>query len=445
MGDMASILRVAEQISSGDTSACAVVQQTLGRIDAQSSLHAFTTVFREVALEEARARDAAQAAGAKLGLLHGVPLAVKDNMDVAGVPTTCGVRNRRSEIPTHDAQVVASLRAAGAIIIGKTNMDPFAWGGTGVNEDFGTVVNPHHSTSFAAGSSAGSAVAVAADLVPGSLGSDTGGSVRLPASVNGVVGLRPTVGRISTQGVVPLAKTFDAIGPITATVDDCAALYEVLSGDAPSEQPQRPRVGITAWFLEDLEHDVEHALSAVVDGLLDDGFDVATLQADWLAAYFDAWMTIHLVEPAQVFRDELAAHPETFPNHVQELLELGAKHSQEEYQAALQQRFEFIDRCTDLFAEVDVLLCPTLPFDAIDPGALTVELGGKHAPIFEAIPKYTYVASMAGLPAISVPAAKSTRGVPIGVQFIAPWNAEHSLFPLARYAERLNELGAVRV
>src|SRR6266516_4661815 len=229
-----SLAEAARLVGGKEVSPVELVDCCLERIAAVNDrLKAYITVYDAQARQVARATEAMIMAGHRLGPLHGVPIALKDNIALQGLRTTAGSKVLADWIPDEDATVAARLKAAGAIVIGKTNMHEFAWGGTSANPHYGFVRNPWDTERFPAGSSGGSGAAVAARTCFGALGTDTGGSIRLPSSVNGIVGIRPTIGRVSNHNVVPLAWTMDTVSPMARTVEDCVLMFEIIAGHDP--------------------------------------------------------------------------------------------------------------------------------------------------------------------------------------------------------------------
>src|SRR5207249_2281487 len=229
-----TITQAARKIERGEVSPLALTESALERIaTVNPKLNAYITVCDEQAREAAFAAEQMIRAGYYLGPLHGIPIALKDNVYTRGIRTTAGSKILADFVPDQDATVVLRLKQAGAVIVGKTNMHEFAWGGTTDNPHHGTCRNPWNPKRFPAGSSGGSGVAVAARTCLGAIGTDTGGSIRLPSSVNGIVGIRPTIGRVSNHNVVPLAWTMDTVSPMTRTVEDCVLMFEVIAGHDP--------------------------------------------------------------------------------------------------------------------------------------------------------------------------------------------------------------------
>src|SRR5215213_4613414 len=221
-----SLTEAARRVAAGDVSPVELTDACLSRIDAvEDKLHAYIDVYRDSARQVAAAAETMIRAGHRLGPLHGIPVALKDNIGLGGLVTTAGSKVLADWRPDEDATAAQRLKSAGAVIVGKTNMHEFAWGGTSANPHYGSVRNPWDPTRFPAGSSGGSGAAVAARTCFGALGTDTGGSIRLPSAVNGIVGIRPTIGRVSNFGVIPLAWSMDTVGPMTRTAEDCALMF----------------------------------------------------------------------------------------------------------------------------------------------------------------------------------------------------------------------------
>ncbi len=235
-GDL-TLAEAARLVADQKVSPTELVDACLERIDGHNeTLRAFISVYADEARQVAQAAETMIRAGHVLGPLHGVPVALKDNVAVAGHTTTAGSKILGNWVPDQDATVTARLKGAGAIILGKTNMHEFAWGGTSANPHHGFVRNPWDTDRFPAGSSGGSGAALAARMCYGAIGTDTGGSIRLPSAVNGVVGIRPTIGRVSNHAVIPLAWSMDTVGPMCRTVEDCAIMFNVVAGHDPKDQ-----------------------------------------------------------------------------------------------------------------------------------------------------------------------------------------------------------------
>jgi aspartyl-tRNA(Asn)/glutamyl-tRNA(Gln) amidotransferase subunit A len=409
-------------------------------------LKSFITVFEEQAMQVARAAELLSGAGHELGPLQGVPIALKDNIAVRGTRTTAGSKVLADWLPEADATVATRLRQAGAVFIGKTNMHEFAWGGTSANPHYGAVRNPWDTDRFPAGSSGGSAVAVAARLCFGAIGTDTGGSIRLPSAVNGIVGLRPTYGRVSNHGVVPLAWSMDTVGPMTRTVEDCALMFGAIAGfdakDAGSAQRatddclkdladgcRQLRIGVVpGYFFEHLQAPVHDAVKEALATFVDLGAQLVDVDIRNIHGNISAQLTIESAEPSTYHQRTLRDRPQDYGDDVRTLLETGelllATHylQAQRYRALL--RAEFLDA----FRSVDVFVCPSLPFAATPLGETTVEIvPGQPEDMLSAIMQFTGVASLTGLPSLNVPCGFDPDGLPIGMQLIGRPFAEATL------------------
>jgi aspartyl-tRNA(Asn)/glutamyl-tRNA(Gln) amidotransferase subunit A len=432
------ITELAAMLRSGTTTAVALTEQSLASIDEQADLAAFVHVDRDGARAAAAQADAELAAGVDRGPLHGLPVAVKDNIDVAEQHTRAGSLLLGDEPATHDATVAARLRAAGAVIVGRTNMHELAWGGTTDNPHTGRARNPWNRGRVPAGSSGGSGIAVAAGMVVAALGTDTGGSVRLPASVNGVSGLRPTIGRVSNAGVVPLAWTMDTVGPLARTAADAAIVHDAIAGwdqrdrttrreptypSAPSLQTVDPaaharglRIGVIAdYALVGNQPDVTRAVRAALDAFVAAGAVVVEIHVPGVDELVDAQLVVDAVEPSAMHLDLLRTRPADYGDDVRTHLEIGLRYSGVEYVQAQRFRAWFRDGLLEAMRDVDVLVTPTLPFTALPHGAESVELDGRAASLTAGNMRYTAIGSMAGLPGLSVPVGLDRDGLPIGM------------------------------
>jgi aspartyl-tRNA(Asn)/glutamyl-tRNA(Gln) amidotransferase subunit A len=468
-----SIVRLAESVRSGERSAESVATETLARVDAREpSVKAFLHVDREGFLAAAKAVDAKRARGEALGLLAGVPIAIKDALCMTGVPTTAASRILEGYKPVYDATVVAKLRAADATLVGKTNLDEFAMGSSNENSAYAKVHNPWDLDRAPGGSSGGSAAAVASRMCPGSLGSDTGGSIRQPASFCGIVGVKPTYGRVSRYGLIAFASSLDQVGPFATDVRGAARMLEVLSGhdphdattlDAPvgayeaaCEHPVKGlRVGIPReYFGEGLDPEVDVAVRRAISCLEQYGCTVkpvslphtkyavatyyvlATAEASSNLARFDGVRYGLRKEPDRDLRHMYGATRDAgFGPEVKRRILLGtfvlSSGFYDAYYLKAQKVRTLITRDFEkAFEEVDVLCAPTAPTTAFKIGEKTHDPLAMYLSDIDTLP-----ASLAGVPAMSIPVGLSASGLPIGLQIITPHLQEARAFAVAAACE----------
>ena len=456
LGEDALALEIAGAVASRRVSARTVVAAALERIaNRDAALNCFTAVLRDTALGEAERIDRLIAGGGDAGPLAGVPFAVKNLFDVAGVTTLAGSRIYRERPPAErDAAVVAALRRSGAVLVGCLNMDEYAFGFTTENTHYGPTHNPHDPTRIAGGSSGGSAAAVAAGLVPLSLGSDTNGSIRVPASLCGVFGLKPTYGRVSRAGVVLFAGSLDHVGPFARSVRDLAVAFDALQGpDAAdpvcAERPAEPCAGALERGSADLrigiadDHFARLAEPAALEAV---GRVARALGASRRVVFPEAQrarfaaMLITSSEGAHAHLDNLKRRAGDFDPRTRDRFRAGALVPASHYLHAQRFRAWFKERVREVFRDVDVVLTPTTPFPAPRIGAPpTTIVAGVEVPMRGHLGVFTQPWSFIGLPAISVPIADSGP-LPLGVQLVAAPFMEESLF---RVAARLEKDGVV--
>lgn len=438
-----SIAGAADGLDAGDFSAVELTEACLARIDAlDGRLNAFVRVLPDEARAAAAASDARRARGAEAGPLDGVPVALKDNIDIEGVPTTAGFGFRRDAVADADAHVTARLRAAGAVILGKTNMHEGALGATTDNVHFGRTYNPYGQGRTPGGSSGGSGAAVAARLCPGALGTDTMGSVRIPASYCGIVGLIATHGAISTRGVFPLSWRLDHVGPMTRTVEDAALMLAVLEDFDPAspESRRRPtpragepavkglRLGVVAELdRTPWEPAVRGAFTAALDTLRAAGCEIETVSApgyEPTRARTAGFMIVE-AEAAYLLAEVFAADPSRFSGEVQGLLAYGTRMDAGRMVRCERTVAEAGFAARQALAGVDALVAPTTPQPGFPFGDPVPPTQGD----------LTALANLADCPSISLPMGLDEAGMPLGLQFVAPAWHEDTVIALARAYE----------
>ncbi len=453
----ASVATLTELIRRGEISPVELAQFFLQRIDSlDPAINSYIAVTPERAIAAARAAEAELAGGIVRGPLQGVPVAIKDLFDVAGLPTTAGSRLLAGTQATRDAAVVQKLQAAGAGLLGKTHMVEFAFGGVGINHHYGTPWNPWDARvqRIPGGSSSGSAAAVAAGLAPLALGSDTGGSVRIPAAFCGLVGFKPTYGRISRVGVVPLDPNLDTIGPLARTVDDAAMAFEVLAGRDPADRstwdpPPLPPAGeldeeVTGWrvcfprelFWSEVDEEVEAAVraSAQVFAALDADVNDISLEVLNRLVQLRAGVNLTAVETYRHFRDYLENHLDEFDPIVFPRMLAGRDVRAVDF---LQQQLAYADlrrQTLEALEPVDFLVTPTVPFAA--PPVEQADAADVYWQTNALCLRNTSAVNQLGLCAISVPCGYTREGLPIGLQLIGRPFDEWRLLRLARAYEQ---------
>jgi aspartyl-tRNA(Asn)/glutamyl-tRNA(Gln) amidotransferase subunit A len=462
---------IAAAVRSGARTAREVVEEHLAAIDArEGELHAFNTVLRDEAAAAADDIDAAVAAGRDPGPLAGVPVALKDNMCTRGIATTCSSKILDGWRPPYDGTVVERLRAAGAVLIGKTNLDEFAMGSSTENSAFGPTRNPHDLSRVPGGSSGGSAAAVAAGFAALGFGSDTGGSIRQPAALCGVVGVKTTYGMVSRYGLIAFASSLDQIGPFAHTVADAALAVEMIGGHDPNDSTSIPRpapsltptlddgveglrVGRITDLPEGADADVLERVEAAFDALSDAGAKVVDVE---VPAFTYGLTAYYLIAPAEA-SSNLARYdgvryglrvdaPDTnamymatreagFGDEVKRRIMLGtyalsAGYYEAYYGKALKVRRLIADDFARAYQHADVLLTPTSPSVAFELGAKT-----ENPLAMYLCDTYTIPSNLSGHPGMNVPFGTGAGGLPVGVQVLAPALGEATMFRVAKSLE----------
>jgi len=458
MGPWETAAEIAASVTTGRTTAQAVIEAALARIESHGpALNAFTTVTSERAQSKARAVDAGRAQGKPPGALAGVPFAVKNLFDVTGLPTLAGSKINRERRPAAvDATLIRRLEAAGAILVGALNMGEYAYDFTGENAHDGPSRNPHDIARMTGGSSGGSGAAVAGGLVPLALGSDTNGSIRVPASFCGLFGLKPTYGRLSRAGTFPFVASLDHVGPLARTTRDLALAYDAMQGRDPEDPVCVDRPSEPA--LPSLDRGVDGLRIAVAGGYFKSGASAEALEAVARAAKAlgvareievpeaararAAAFVITATEGAALHLDRLRTRGPDYDPAVRDRLIAGAMIPASLVVQAQKFRRWYREQVLGLFANVDAILAPATPFPAPRIGQMTMQLGGVEVPLRPNIGIFTQPISFIGLPVVAVPVP--LRPLPIGVQVIAaPWRDDVAL-RVAHALEKENVAAAPR-
>ena len=453
-----TLKQASELLRRRDVSPVDLVEACLSRIERHDrAINAFITVTREQALATAREMESELRRGRPRGPLHGVPIALKDNIDTDGVLTTAASGVFKDRVPTEDAEVVVRLKRAGAVLLGKLNLHEFALGGTSTVTHFGPVHNPWALDRVAGGSSGGSAAAIAADMCFGALGTDTGGSIRIPASLCGIVGFKPTYGRVSTRGVVPMAWTLDHVGPMCKTVEDAALVLSAIAGydaldatsiDAPTEDYVRAvrmattklRVGVARTpFFDNLNPEVAKAVEEAIDVLRKLTAPVVDVEVPSSGNIADVWNP----EIYAYHTPWITKTPELYQEATRNLIQGASKANAATYAQARHQVDVVRREIRKVFATVDVLITPTQRGVAqpIVPPQPAPAAGRGGAPPGAAGGGLINTAAfdIYGLPTISVPCGFSASGLPIGLQISGNHFAESTVLALAHAYERATE------
>jgi len=425
--------------------------ERIGTVDEE--LNAFITVVPERALAEAARAEAEIMAGHYRGPLHGVPVGLKDLIYTKGIRTTMGSAFFKDHVPDHSATVVLRLEGAGAVTIGKTNTHELAYGPTGDRSYFGPTRNPHDSSRIPGGSSAGSGAAVAAKVLYGALGSDTGGSIRIPSALCGVVGMKPTFGRVSKHGVFPLSWTLDHVGPLTRSVEDNALLLNALAGydpgdpysvDGPAEDFARDLrrgargavIGIPdGFYFEHVEDEVGERVREAIEVFRSLGAEIREVEIPHLWETLKAQRLTLATDAYAVHEERLKTEPEKFGEEVRERLLDGERPKAYRYANAQQRKLLAKDEFGRALGEADVLLTPTLPIAATLIDQREVDIGGYEEPVRSAVTRLTGPTNLNGFPSLSVPCGFTTSRLPVGMQLVGRPFDEATLYRLGHAYE----------
>ncbi|MEY2416438.1 MAG: aspartyl-tRNA(Asn)/glutamyl-tRNA(Gln) amidotransferase subunit [Ilumatobacteraceae bacterium] len=462
-----SIGELSDRLHARDVSSVEVTEATLQRIEAtEGTVHAYAGVMADSALADARRADDEFARGESRGPLHGVPVGVKDLLHTAGFPTEGGSRVLAGFVPESDAVVVTKLREAGAVIVGKTVTHEFAYG-----QDVPPTRNAWNHACYPGGSSAGSGVAVAVGSAYGAIGTDTGGSIRAPASVNGVVGLKPTHGRVSRRGVMPMSPTLDTTGPLTRTVRDNALMLAAIAGGGSDDRTviQEPvpdyaagltsdlrgvRVGVERgyFFYDAVSDDVREAVDAAIARLGELGATIVPVEIDRLELSVPAGMAVLVGDTSEWHQKLLRERGSLYVRETRVMLELGEIIFATAYAKAQKVRRLLQDSVREAFVSNDLhaLAAPTLPVTTMPVEQLSVDLTGSGESAVSAFIHHCFIANLIGIPSLSIPVGFDPAELPIGMQLFGRPFGEADLFQIGHayqgatsWHERHPELVAV--
>ena len=459
----ASIEEIARLFRKRKLSPVELAKLMLDRIERLNpKLNAYITVTLDLALAQAKKAEAELFAprGRKShrdrGPLHGIPISLKDNIYTAGVRTTAGSKILANFVPGHDAVVVVKLKEAGAVLLGKTNLHEFAYGATTNNPHYGPARNPWDLSRIPGGSSGGSAAAVAAGLCYGSIGTDTGGSIRIPASLCGIVGLKPRRGNVSDNGVIPLSPTLDCTGPLARTARDAAILLHAISGlstqghsgtFAPASFKKLKKICLglpKEFFFDVLSTEVQSCFASALRDFRKLGAQVKPISIPLLNNTEDAGNHIAWPEATHFHQQSgwFPARAQEYGEDVRTRIEMGARISAVSYLEALAQRAQFINQLSSKMydAGIDALIVPTTPIAATQIGEEKTRIGEKEHLIRALLLRLNRPANLAGVPAISIPCGFTSSGLPVGLQLIGLHTAELALLQIAHTFELAHPL-----
>ena len=445
-----TIARLARAIQARETTSEAATERCLDAIAGRNpALNAFITVLAGDARAQAREADREIAAGRSRGPLHGAPISLKDLIDLQGTATTAASRVREGHLAGADAPAVANLRRAGAVFVGKCNLHEFAFGTTNEDSAFGPARHPVDPGRSPGGSSGGSAVSVAAGMALASIGTDTGGSIRIPAAACGVVGLKPGYGEVPADGVVPLSRTLDHVGPLCRTVEDAAILYDVLRGAAPAPLRAREirglRFGVPReYFLALLDAQVASSFEGACDRLRAAGAVVEDVRIPHASDIAPIYLHIVLAEAAAYHAKTLESRPDAYTANVRLRLEMGRYILAEDYVRAITGRERLRVAVNAALDGCDALLLPALAIPAPKLGVNSVKVGTSEEPVRNITLRLTQPFNLTGHPAMSLPCGHTADGLPIGAQLVGAGGRTHELLAVASAVEHYLSPGASR-
>lgn len=444
-----SIAGLRLSLETGETTSRSLIEQCYQTLANQAHLNAFISTDETWALSEAERLDSERKAGAVRGPLHGIPVAVKDLIDVSGTVTTCAAYPFRNNVKATDAECITRLKDAGAIIVGKTNMHELAYGATGNVSNWGPARNPWDPSKITGGSSSGSAAAVASGVVPLALGTDTGGSVRIPSAACGLVGFKPSFGSISTRGVMPLSWTLDHVGTLAHTVDDAATaaalLFQSRSGSqqvlGALKSQSVPDTPLSIGFAElssiGLDSEVAQATELAMTKVQKAGHAVSRFPLHHHSEAHLSWLNIMLPEASSRYIDSADCNYEDFSETVRTQLEAGRFVDAMAYLKAQRFRRFFCDYFSNLFNQYDIVCLPTLPLCAPDLGQETVTIKGKTMATQDAMTAHNLIGNLLGCPAVTIPIGQNKQGLPVGMSMLKPFGQDSALIEAARQIEQV--------
>ncbi len=423
----------------------------------EGKINAYMEVYREDAIEDAKKVEEEIMNGNYRGMYHGIPMGIKDNVYFKDKVTTMSSKIHKDFVSDYDATVIKKLRNAGVIFTGKVSMHEYAWGITNNNPHYGAVKNPWNLEKIPGGSSGGSGAAVAVGSSVASLGTDTAGSIRIPSSANGIVGLKQTFGRVSKYGVYPLAWSLDHVGPMTKTVKDAAGLLQIIAGFDPNDPttvdvPVDDYIGkVTGdvkdlvigieedYYFNEVDSEIEKLVRAGIQKLVDQGAKVQTVKIPTLKYAEWAELVTSLSEASAIHHSDMLTRPNDFGHDIRMLFELGELPSAVDYLQAQQVRRQLKHDFRKAFEKVDILAIPTLPILPNDIGDDWADLNGKKVDLIDNIIRFMGPGNLTGLPALSVPCGFS-QGLPVGLQFMGPAFGEAAILNAGYAFEQTNPL-----
>lgn len=441
------IVDVAPRVASGSLKAERLTEDALEVIAAHNPrLNAFITVTAEAALAAAHEADREMAAGRSRGPLHGLPISIKDLIDIAGLPTTAGSKLRDGLVAASDAPTVARLREAGAVFVGKTNLHEFAFGTTSEDSGWGPARHPIDDSRSPGGSSGGSAIAVATGMSIASVGTDTGGSIRIPAAACGIVGLKPTWGEVPADGVVPLSRQLDHVGPLARSVADAALLLDVLCGRpvTPLDEAGLGQVRLAlldGYFLDRLGPGVDTAFHAAVDAIASHGARVGVGSIPHALDISAVYLHLVLADAAAYHARTIDRRPHAYTPPVRLRLEMGRHVLGEDYVRALTGRALLRREIDRVLEGVDALVLPALSIEAPPLGAASVPVAGGSELVRTAMLRCSQPFNLSGHPAISLPCGTTPAGLPVGLQLVGHHGRTSDLLRVAQAVERVLDAG----